>query len=71
MALKRFWKTVIHPKVEYMSFEKIQEIILEDDIWAKKEVNDLYAQMEELGNYYLMKRNLQPFPRTRHRHRED
>ena len=33
-----------------MSFEKIQEIISEDNLRAKEEVKDFYAQMEELNN---------------------
>ena len=37
-----------------MLFEKIQEIILEDDVWAKKELSHLYAQMEELDKEALL-----------------
>ena len=48
LALKRIWKAFIHAKVEFISFEKIQEIIFKDDLWAKKEVSVFYAQMEEL-----------------------
>ena len=48
LALKRIWKAFIHAKVEYLSFEKIQEIISEDNLRAKKELNEFYAQMEEL-----------------------
>ena len=33
-------KTFIRAKVEYMSFEKIQEIIIAEDLRAKKEVSD-------------------------------
>ena len=48
LALKQIWKVFIQAKVEYLSFEKIQEIVSEDNIRAKKELKELYAQMEEL-----------------------
>ena len=48
LALKRIWKAFIQAKVEYLSFKKIQEIISKDNIRAKNELNEFYAQMEEL-----------------------
>ena len=42
------WITFIHAKVEQLSFEKIQEIISEDNLQARKDLNDFYAQMKEL-----------------------
>ena len=48
LALKRIWKAFIQAKVEYLSFEKIQEIIYEDNVREKKELNEFYAQMKEL-----------------------
>ena len=42
------WKAFIQAKVEYLSFEKIQEIISENNRRAKKELNEFFAQMVEL-----------------------
>ena len=41
--------------MEYTSFEKIQEIVFEDDRVAKKELSDCYAQMEELDKEAILK----------------
>ena len=37
-----------------MSFEKIHEIIIENDLRAKKEVSDFYSQMKELDNEVIL-----------------
>ena len=55
LALKRIWEAFIHAKLEYLSFEKVQEIICEENGRAEKEVSDFYAQMDDLGNEAKLK----------------
>ena len=45
LALKRIWKAFIRSKVEYLSFEKTKKYLS-----AEKEIQDFYAEMEELDN---------------------
>ena len=37
-----------------MLFEKDKEITSEDDLWAKTEISEFYAQMEELDKEALL-----------------
>ena len=55
LALKHIWKAFIHAKLEYLSFEKVQEIIHEENLRAEMEVNDFYAEVEDLDNEAKLK----------------
>ena len=57
VALKRIWKAFIHAKLEYLSFEKVQEIIHEENLRYEMENNDFYAEMEDLDNEAKLKAN--------------
>ena len=45
------------PKLNVCHSKKIQEILSEDNIRAKEEVKDFYAQMEELDNETELSKN--------------
>ena len=55
LALKHIWKAFIHAKLEYLSFEKVQEIIHEENLRAEMKVNDFSPEMEVLDNEAKLK----------------
>ena len=59
LDLKHIWKALIQSKIEFLSFEIAKEITFAENLWADKEVKDVYAQMEELDNEAkLMAKNM-------------